>query len=237
MLSFLKTHEIELNEATKESTKKRKSIALKSTQKRTSSSKAMKTAKESEEHGKDSSDDEDDDEIAHLARRISKAWMRRKKKGLVMKKDKKCKAKQDEVICFECKEPGHVRSEYQRLKKNLKKKAPKKTAMMATWEDLDEEQLNTESQEKEEIVANICFMANIISKEETEVSDSKLEVTSKNLQKAYDDLLDDFQLLASYYASLKKNFQKLSLDFEKLKNENEILGHSNIELSKENSFL
>ena len=65
--------------------------------------------------------------------------MRRKTKGPVMKKGKKGKAKQGKVICFECKEPRHVKSECPRLKKNLKKKAPKKTAMMATWEDLDEE--------------------------------------------------------------------------------------------------
>ena len=57
--------------------------------------------------------------------------MRRKKKGLVMKKDKKGKAKQDEVIYFECKELGHVRSICSRLKKNLKKKASQKKAMMA----------------------------------------------------------------------------------------------------------
>ena len=66
--------------------------------------------------------------------------MRSKKKGLVPKKDKRGKAKQDEVICFKCNESGHVRLEYPRLKKNLKKKAPKQRAMMATWEDLDEEQ-------------------------------------------------------------------------------------------------
>ena len=80
-------------------------------------------------------------------------------------------------------------------------------------------------------------MADIISEEETEVSDSEHESTSENLQKAYDELLDDSQLLASHYASLKKIFQKLSSDFEKLKNENEKLGHRKIELSKENSLL
>ena len=75
-----------------------------------------------------------------MARKISKAWIKRKKKGFVPKKDKKGKAKQDEVICFKCKEPGHVRSECPRLKKSLKKKAPMKKAMMTTWQDLDEEQ-------------------------------------------------------------------------------------------------
>ena len=39
--------------------------------------------------------------------------------------------------------------------------------MIATWKDLDEEQEGAESQEKEEIVANLCFMANIVSDKET----------------------------------------------------------------------
>ena len=85
LIRSLKTHEIELNEISKESARKGKSIALKSSHKKTSSSKAMKTVEESEKHEEDSSED-DDDEIAHLA------WMRKKKKGLVPKKDKKGKA-------------------------------------------------------------------------------------------------------------------------------------------------
>ena len=111
----------------------------------------MKAAKDSDEDkGNSSNNDDDDDgekvEIAHLARRISKAQIKRKeKKGFVPKKDKKGKANQDEVICFECKEPGHVRSECPRLKKNSKKKIPKRKAMVATWEDHDEKQESLES--------------------------------------------------------------------------------------------
>ena len=68
-----------------------------------------------------------------MMRKISKAWTKRKKKkGFVPKKDKKGKAKHDEVICFECTEPGHVISECPRLKKKSKKKTPKKKVMMAT---------------------------------------------------------------------------------------------------------
>ena len=46
--------------------------------------------------------------------------------------DKKGKGKQNEITCYECKEPRHLISECLKLKKNLKKKAPKKKAMMAT---------------------------------------------------------------------------------------------------------
>ena len=42
-------------------------------------------------------------------------------------------------------------------------------------------------------------MANIIFEEETEVLDFEPELTFENLQKAYDELLDDSQLLASHY--------------------------------------
>ena len=68
--------------------------------------------------------------------------------------------------CFECKEPGHVRSECPRLKNASRKKTTKKKAMMATWEDLDEEQENAESQGEEEIIANLCFMADVVSDSE-----------------------------------------------------------------------
>ena len=116
-------------------------------------------------------------------------------------------------------------------------KTTKKKAMMATQEDLGEEYENSQSQDEEEIVTNLYFMANIVLEEETEVSDSELELTLENLQKSYDDLLDDSQLLASHYASLKKNFQKLSSDFKKLKIENEKLGNKNSELLEQNGIL
>ena len=48
--------------------------------------------------------------------------MIKRKKNLVPKKDKKDKAKQDEINWFEYKEPGHVRSECLRLKKASKKR-------------------------------------------------------------------------------------------------------------------
>ena len=145
LIRSLKTHEIELIKAFEETNRRSKSIALKSTHKRSSSSKAMKASKESDEEKEEeeeehSNDDDDDDEIADLAKRISKAWIRRKKKKrFVPKNDKKGKAKQSEIICFKCKEPGHTRSKCPKLKKSSKKKAPKKNAMMATWKDLDEE--------------------------------------------------------------------------------------------------
>ena len=64
LIRQLKTHETELNEGAKESNRKYMSITLKSTQRKSSSSKAMKAAEESKE---DTYEDDDEDEIAHLA--------------------------------------------------------------------------------------------------------------------------------------------------------------------------
>ena len=97
LIGSLKTHEIELNEAFEKTNRRGKSIALKSTHRRFSSSKAMKALKELDEEEEEPFDDDDDDEkdeIAHLVERISKDWVRRKKKkGFVPKKDKKGKAR------------------------------------------------------------------------------------------------------------------------------------------------
>ena len=142
LIGSLKNHEIKFNEASEEINRKGKSIALKSTQRRSSSAKVMKALEEIDEEEELSNDEDDEEkhEIAHLTKKITKAQIRRKKKkGFVPKKDKKGKAKQSEIICYECKESRHLKLECPKLKKSSRKKAPKKKAMMTTWEDLDEE--------------------------------------------------------------------------------------------------
>ena len=107
----------------------------------------MKTSEETDEEREPSNDKDDEvtDEIAHLLEKITRVWIRRKKKNRVTPKlDKKRKTKQNEIICFECKELEHLRSECLKLKKSFRKKESKKKAMMATWEDLNEEQEATE---------------------------------------------------------------------------------------------
>ena len=48
-------------------------------------------------------------------------------------------------------------------------------------EDLDEEQENIESQIEEEIIANLWFITDIVSEDETKVFDSELESSFENL--------------------------------------------------------
>ena len=69
--------------------------------------------------------------------------------------------------------------------------------MMATWEDLDEEQEGAESQEEKEIVANLCFIADIVSNKE-------IEVTLPELELSYEELLDGSQTLCIFEEKLSK---------------------------------
>ena len=88
----------------------------------------MKVLEESkEEESSEDEDEEEKDEIANLAEKISKAWIRRKKMKMFPPKiDKKGKSQQNEITCYEYKEPELLRSECPKLKKNFRKEAPKK---------------------------------------------------------------------------------------------------------------
>ena len=79
-----------MNEVSEETNKRGKSIALKSTHRRSSSSKAMKASKESDEEDKEPSNDYEKDEIAHLAERILRLRsVGRKRKDLFPKRTKR----------------------------------------------------------------------------------------------------------------------------------------------------
>ena len=72
LIRSLKTHENELNEASEETNRKGKSISLKSTQRRSSSFKAMKASEEIDKKEEEPFDDKKKDEITDLAEKISK---------------------------------------------------------------------------------------------------------------------------------------------------------------------
>ncbi|KAH9671200.1 hypothetical protein KPL70_017266 [Citrus sinensis] len=89
---------------------------------------ALKASK----HESDEESEMDDEELAMLARRFRKFYKKnneqRKFRGYKNKKEKK-----ESITCYECKKPGHIRSECPLLNKFKKK------AMVATWDDSDEE--------------------------------------------------------------------------------------------------
>ena len=88
------------------SNRKGKSITLKSTQRKPSSSKAMKVVEDSDEDEDESFQDDNDekDEIAYLARRISKAYINKnKKKGLSLKGTKREKQSKMKLFALNAK--------------------------------------------------------------------------------------------------------------------------------------
>ncbi|KAH9734859.1 Integrase catalytic domain-containing protein [Citrus sinensis] len=91
----------------------------------------------------DGESESDDEELAMLARRFKnffkKTSDRRKFRNFKNQKEKK-----EVIICYECKKPGHIRSECPLLNK-LKKKA-----MVATWDDSDED-----SSDEKELYASL----------------------------------------------------------------------------------
>ena len=63
--------------------------------------------------------------------------------------------KTKEVTCYECKKPGHIKSECPKLKFKNKGAKDKKKAFKATWDNSSESELEDDQDE----VANLCFMA------------------------------------------------------------------------------
>ncbi|KAH9751296.1 hypothetical protein KPL71_014237 [Citrus sinensis] len=106
---------------------------------------ALKASK----HESDEESELDEEEMDMLARRFRKLF---KKSGERRKfRDLKNRKEKNEVIkCYECKKPGHIRTECPLLNK-LKKKA-----MVATWDDSDEE---TSDDEEHQEMTNLALMA------------------------------------------------------------------------------
>jgi hypothetical protein len=141
LISSLRSHEIELE--ADEPQKKAKSVALKS------------SLESEEKHIPHSvvdeiySEDVGDDEVSLLSQRINQLWKHRQRRLRTFNKggghsestSNTMKRKTDrEVICFECQEPYHFRSECPKLNKEKPKNtSSKKKVLLATWDDSDGE--------------------------------------------------------------------------------------------------
>ena len=106
----------------------------------------------------DTEDEEQDEEMALITQRFKK-FLRKKKQGMRKRpftkgEQSKEKVKDQPLICYECKKPGHFKSECPQLKKGPKKF--KKKAMMATWSASDDSSSDEETSTEQ---ANLCLMA------------------------------------------------------------------------------
>ena len=118
---------------------------------------ALKASQEaSEEENEGSSDD--DVEIAMLTKTFNRFLKRKhpsRTRDFNKKQEGKGKKKTKEVTCYECKKPGHIRSECPKLMIKNKGAKDKKKAFKATWDNTSESKM----EEEKDKVSNLCFMA------------------------------------------------------------------------------
>src|ERR1044072_201251 len=173
-ISSLRSREIELQED--EPRRKVKSVALKS---KSSKAKALQAEEESED-----SEESSEDELSRISRRINRLWKHRQgrrfnkgprnAKGRFESTSSQKKAANKEVICFECKEPGHYKNECSKLKKDKRprKSHKDKKGLMVTWDESE-----SEDEDSDEEQAAVALMASAGDKSEVEVT-SKAESDS-----------------------------------------------------------
>lgn len=227
LIISLRSHEIELEED--EPQKKGKSAALKSNKK--SKSKALQVL---EEISKESSSE---DELSVLSRRINQLWKHKQRKFRNYKKPDQCsessghrKSSRKEVVCYECKEPGHFKSDCPKFQKEK----PEKKSLMATWDDSESSESSSES---EDDCANMAFLADTDDEAESSGSESEYDSNEVFFELTRSELVDSLTEVLETYNQLKLKYKKLQsklvFETEQLKNENSELKESNIKLEND----
>lgn len=191
LIGSLMTHEIIMKEHMEDESKKKKSIALKTI--------SLEVDSEDE-------DALDDDDIAYFSRKYKNFIKKKKqfKKHLSNQKETKGeKSKKDEVICYECKKPGHIRTDCPLLKSSKKFK---KKAMKATWDDSSESESGSDVEE----IAHLGLMARS-EKDDEHDDEVTLEPPSYDeLFETFESMQSDLEKLSSKYIVLKKKYNALS---------------------------
>ena len=217
----LLTYEQEVNQFEEEEKKKviekKKSLALKISSR--------------EEESYETSCEDEDAEMAMLARRYNRlAFQRDHKMGRRnFRRDRfrNDQSRNNQITCFGCKQPGHIRTECP-LNREAKKDKKKKKAMVATWSDSDESSSDEEAEIN--IKANLCLMA-----KEDEVCDDDLD-DYDDIQHEYDCLFNDFEKLMEKCKAYRKTIASLNLDVELAKKDYEIIyaDKKNLQIDLEN---
>ena len=181
-------------------------------------------ALQAEEESEASEESSEEDELSLISRRINHLWKHRQgkkfhkgprnTKGRFESTSGQKKAADKEVICFECKEPGHYKNECPKLKKDRKPKKfhKAKKGLMATWDDSE-----SEEEDSDEEQAAIALMARTDEESEAEPtpeaesdSDDEDEVlssfTPSELKASLMEMMEKYDSLLSKHKTLKKNF-------------------------------
>jgi cell division protein FtsB len=170
-----------------------------------------------------------DEDIAMLSRKFKSFLKKKKQEGKFVKKKPLSKgetSKNDEIICYRCKKPGHMKWDCP-LRRTPKEKKTSKRAYGA-WTDEDES--DDEASDVEE-VANLCFMAIDDGTQDEVISPPSLTYTFEELQEAFDELLDNFKIIRAKNVSLKKSMSKLTSENDQMKHDLNAL-HDELNLYK-----
>ena len=205
LIGSLMTYEINIKRKELEENP-RKSIALKASNKTSTSSKKS-IQQDSDEQ--ETSSESDDGEMAMLTRQFKKflKFKRRDtgnskpfpKKNFSQKYESN---KKSDIVCYECKKQGHMRGECPELKKKLKKDKfvfKKAKAMLATWSDEDDDEKSQATSGDDEIH---CLMAR--SDDSSEVNSSFESFSTAEWEEAYTVLFEKFRQFKTENKALKK---------------------------------
>lgn len=111
----------------------------------------------------------------------------------------------NEITCFECKNPRHMKAEYPQFKKKRYFGNKKKKSMMVTQDDSDSEKSSSSNDEQ----ANICLIVD--TNEKTEVNscfefDTSSYASSDNEEDMpYDVLLQNYHMISLQRKKFKEN--------------------------------
>ncbi|KAH9669926.1 hypothetical protein KPL70_021986 [Citrus sinensis] len=131
----------------------------------------------------DGESEPNDEELSMLARRFKK-FFKKTRERRNFRNFKNHREKEEAITCYECKKPGHIRSECPLINKLNKK------AMLATWDDSEEELSDEEGSQE---VSNLTLMAIGGDDDLNEVSDP----TYDELYDAFKDLHDELMKIAN----------------------------------------
>ncbi|XP_030478156.2 uncharacterized protein LOC115695214 [Cannabis sativa] len=212
LIGSLMNHEIFMNAQEEEEVdkKKKNTIAFKSTSHDDS---------EASEHG-----DSDMEDITLLTKNFKKFLKFKKNANRFYKgsNSRESSRKDDQITCYECKKPGHMKTDCPLRKRNRRR------AMVATWSESEKESSEDEQHE----ITNTCFMAiddkvsnpNHTSDFESESDDDALDMSYDELSKSFNDLLVDFEKLLAKNSTQRKKINLLLEEVEALNvKENEFL--------------
>lgn len=166
---------------------------------------AFKTVHQVED--KDNGDDEDSDddlvEDVALITREFRNFLRKKndkrKFSNYRKEGNKGESSKETPRCYKCNKVGHIKTDCPLLQMKKKNRFQKKV-LKATWSD----DSDSSSNDEEEHVANMCFMA-IESENEVQSSDDESDPSYIELYEQLENLYVEYKKLGSKYSTLKRN--------------------------------